>query len=83
MRLPRDLSGDDLIKLLRRHYGYRILRQRGSHVSLTVEIRGKERRVTVPLHRQLRVGTLHSLLSDVAQQFELTRDEVWRKLLDQ
>ncbi len=23
MRLPRDLSGDDLIKLLRRYYGYR------------------------------------------------------------
>jgi len=39
--------------------------------------------VTVPIHRQLGVGTLNSLLSDVAEQIELTRNEVWRKLLDQ
>ena len=53
MRLPRDLSADDLTNLLGRHYGYRFLRQRGSHIALTVEIRGIEYRLTVPRHQQI------------------------------
>lgn len=39
MRLPRDLSGDDLAKLLCRHYGYRLIRQKGSHMMLTLHAR--------------------------------------------
>ena len=34
MTLPRDLSGDELARLLRRNYGYRAIRQRGSHLRL-------------------------------------------------
>ena len=34
MTLPRDLSGDELVRLLRRNYGYRVIRQRGSHLRL-------------------------------------------------
>ena len=34
MRLPRDLSGEDLAALLRRRYGYRFVRQSGSHMTL-------------------------------------------------
>ena len=30
--MPRDMSGDELIRLLRRHFGYRVVRQRGSHM---------------------------------------------------
>ena len=29
MMLPRDLSGDELARLLRRHYGYRLVRLPG------------------------------------------------------
>jgi predicted RNA binding protein YcfA (HicA-like mRNA interferase family) len=32
MKLPRDLSGSELIKLLCKHYGYRRVDQEGSHV---------------------------------------------------
>ena len=42
MTLPRDLSGDELVGLLRRHYGYRIIRQRGSHARLASNFRGAE-----------------------------------------
>ena len=35
MRLPRDMSGEDLAALLRRRYGYQLVRQRGSHMTLT------------------------------------------------
>ena len=34
MKLPRDLSGPDLIKVLCRHYGYLRIHQEGSHVIL-------------------------------------------------
>jgi predicted RNA binding protein YcfA (HicA-like mRNA interferase family) len=34
MRLPRNISGDDLIKALSK-YGYEVTRQTGSHVRLT------------------------------------------------
>ena len=35
MRLPRDMSGEDLAGQLRRRYGYQHVRQRGSHMTLT------------------------------------------------
>ena len=34
MKLPRDLSGERLAQLLHRHYGYRLTRQSGSHMTL-------------------------------------------------
>jgi len=47
VKLPRDLSGHDVAKLLRR-YGYEITRQTGSHMRLTSTIRGTEHHITVP-----------------------------------
>jgi predicted RNA binding protein YcfA (HicA-like mRNA interferase family) len=80
MRLPRNLSGNDLAGLLRRHYGYRLIRQRGSHMTVTAIIRDAEHQVTIPRHRHLRVGTLSSIISDVAEQLGVTQDEVRREL---
>jgi predicted RNA binding protein YcfA (HicA-like mRNA interferase family) len=37
MKLPRDLSGADLIKLLCKHHDYRRVNQEGSHVILQTE----------------------------------------------
>ena len=36
MRLPRDLSGDEIVRLLSRSYGYRLQRSRGSHMPVRV-----------------------------------------------
>lgn len=80
MRLPRDLSGDDLIKLLAR-LGYKPTRQRGSHVRLTTEQNG-EHSVTIPQHDPLRIGTLSAILRDIAAHFGLTRDELATQLFD-
>ena len=82
MRLPRDLSGDELARLLRRNFGYRFVRQRGSHMTLAVVILDAEHQVTIPRHQQIRVGTLSSIMSNVAEQFGLTRDEVRMKLFE-
>lgn len=80
MKLPRDLSGDDVARLLCRCYGYRIARQSGSHMMLTVVVRNAERQITVPQHRYVRIGTLGSIVADVADQLGVTREEVRRRL---
>jgi predicted RNA binding protein YcfA (HicA-like mRNA interferase family) len=78
VKLPRDVSGLDLARALR-VYGYEVMRQTGSHMRLTTRERG-EHHVTIPAHAALRLGTLASILGDVAAHFETTRDEVARNL---
>lgn len=78
MRLPRDVSGDDLAKALA-DLGYRVSRQTGSHLRLTTLEHG-EHHVTVPRHGSLRVGTLAGVLGDVAQHFGLTREALVERL---
>jgi predicted RNA binding protein YcfA (HicA-like mRNA interferase family) len=79
VKLPRDLSGTDLAGLLRR-YGYEITRQTGSHLRLTSAQRGAQHHVTIPRHRVLRVGTLSSVVAEVAAYLEQDRDELLREL---
>jgi predicted RNA binding protein YcfA (HicA-like mRNA interferase family) len=57
VKLPRDLSGEDLAVLLRR-YGYQVTRQTGSHLRLTSTLKGREHHLTVPSHKTLKLGTL-------------------------
>jgi predicted RNA binding protein YcfA (HicA-like mRNA interferase family) len=78
MRLPRDLSGNDLAQALRK-LGYQVTRQTGSHIRLTTTERG-EHHLTVPDHNPLRVGTLSGILADVAEHFELSREELAARL---
>jgi len=80
MRIPRDVSGDELAGLLKR-YGYEITRQVGSHIRLTTKEAG-EHHVTIPQHKALRVGTLNNILRDVAEHFKVGRDELIRSLFE-
>jgi len=57
MKLPRDVSGAEAVRALER-LGFSISRQTGSHVRM---VQGNHR-VTVPMHRNLVVGTLQSIL---------------------
>ena len=79
MRLPPDLSGDELASLMR-HFGYETTRQTGSHLRLTSILRGSEHHITVPRHQALRVGTLSAVLNDVAGYLELDREDLARRL---
>jgi predicted RNA binding protein YcfA (HicA-like mRNA interferase family) len=78
LRLPRDVSGDDLANVLG-VLGNRLTRQTGSHLRLTTTERG-EHHSTVPRHGALRVGTLAGVLGDVAQHLGLARDELVERL---
>lgn len=75
MRLPRDVSGDDLIRALGRR-GYRVTRQVGSHVRLSVNTDRGEHHVSVPRHDRLRVGTLAAVVGEVAAWLEIDRDDL-------
>lgn len=79
MRLPRDVSGSDLVKALGR-MGYAVTRQTGSHIRLTAIISGHEHHVAIPNHNPMKVGTLNSILRDVAAQMGLSRDELIERL---
>jgi predicted RNA binding protein YcfA (HicA-like mRNA interferase family) len=65
VKLPRDISGAQAIKALER-LGFTITRQSGSHVRM---VRG-DRRVTVPNHRHVVVGTLQSILRQAGVSVE-------------
>jgi len=78
MRLPRDLTGAQLIRALGK-LGYMPTRQTGSHVRLTCESPAQHH-VTVPLHDPLRIGTLAAILAAVADAHGLTRDELQQQL---
>lgn len=74
MKLPRDLSGAELAKMLRQ-YGYQITRQSGSHMRLTTHESG-EHHLTILNHASLRIGTLSEILREVAEHFATTREVI-------
>ncbi len=80
MKIPRDLSGKQVARLLSRHYGYQLNRTRGSHMTVTLTTTTKEHNVTIPLHRPVRIGTLDRIISDVATFLRVPKGEVSRKL---
>lgn len=80
MRLPRDLTGAQLVRALAK-LGYLATRQTGSHVRLTCQLPAQHH-ITVPLHDPLRIGTLAAILTDVAQVHGLTRDELQQQILN-
>jgi len=64
MKLPRGVSADRLIRVLER-LGYKVIRQKGSHVRLRHE-GPPAHAITIPRHDPLKTGTLHGILSEVA-----------------
>ncbi|HEX6623515.1 MAG TPA: type II toxin-antitoxin system HicA family toxin [Pyrinomonadaceae bacterium] len=78
MKLPRDVSGDDLAKALKA-LGYHVTRQSGSHLRLTTT-EGGDHHITIPRHDPVRIGTLAAILDDVAEHFEISRDELLTRI---
>ena len=63
MKLPRGVSGDRLARALE-HLGYGVIRQKGSHLRLR-HAGPPSHTITIPLQNPMKVGTLHSILTDV------------------
>jgi predicted RNA binding protein YcfA (HicA-like mRNA interferase family) len=79
MKLPRDMGGEELAALLGR-YGYEITRQTGSHMRLTSASKGFEHNITIPKHKPLRVGTLSSIVNEIAAYLKIERQKLVEEL---
>jgi predicted RNA binding protein YcfA (HicA-like mRNA interferase family) len=69
MKLPR-LSGPKVIKILSKQ-GFKVVRQKGSHIILVKESEASKRAVVVPNHKEIDKGTL----LEIIRQAGLTRKE--------
>jgi len=79
MKLPRDLSGRDLVRVLCREFGYQQIHQVGSHIILQTES-PRHHRISVPDHNPLRPGTLNSIIRAVASAKNIEKEELLAKL---
>jgi predicted RNA binding protein YcfA (HicA-like mRNA interferase family) len=59
-----------------RRYDYEVTRQVGSHIRLQSDFRGFTHHLTIPAHSSLRLGTLNSILSDVAAYLNIERSQL-------
>ena len=75
MKLPRNVSGRDLVKALCRDWGYRQVHQVGSHIILQTDT-PQPHRISIPDHSHLRIGTFNAILRAVAQAKQTSKDAV-------
>lgn len=73
------VSGRHLLKVLQK-LGYRVIRQRGSHVRLICTTPSGEHAITVPLHEEIARGTLNDIISRVSLINGISKDEIIRML---
>jgi predicted RNA binding protein YcfA (HicA-like mRNA interferase family) len=79
MKLSRDESGDSLIKKLSK-LGYVVTRQKGSHIRLSRLSENCEHHITIPNHDPIKIGLLSKILSDVAKNLDISKEELIKLL---
>ncbi len=78
-RLSR-ISGEEAIHVLHR-FGFVAVGQRGSHVVLKKQGSKEEITCVVPLHRELAIGTLRSILRQARVTPEEFMENLWQNPL--
>ena len=68
MKIPL-ISGIDVIKRLKKA-GFIATRQKGSHVRLEKSVSNTTIKITVPLHSELKKGTLNRIIQDAGLSLE-------------
>ncbi|WP_019988388.1 type II toxin-antitoxin system HicA family toxin [Rudanella lutea] len=79
MKVPRDLNGSELVKRLEK-YGYVVHHQTGSHLIIRTR-EPSEHSVSIPNHKPLKVGTLNSIINDIAAHLGLDKQELLKRLM--
>ena len=74
-KIPRDISGRELAKLLDR-YKYKVVRESGSHIRLVSTYKQIEHKITIPDHQSIKIGTLNNILNDIAEYLNLSKQEL-------
>jgi predicted RNA binding protein YcfA (HicA-like mRNA interferase family) len=67
------ISGRDTVAALQR-IGYVVMRQKGSHIRLRHPTDSRRVPVTVPDHKELKSGTLRTIIRDAGLSVEEFRD---------
>ena len=75
MKLPRDLSGREVVAVLVAEFDYRVVHERGSHIVLETD-KPSHQRIAIPDHKSLRLGTLSAILRAVASHKHVERDAI-------
>jgi predicted RNA binding protein YcfA (HicA-like mRNA interferase family) len=75
VKLPRELYGRDLVRVLCARWAYRQVNQVGSHIILQTET-PQHHRLSVPDHKPLRIGTLNAILRQVAAAKGVAREDL-------
>ena len=78
MKIPRNISGAELAKLLSA-FGYEVALQKGSHIKVTTQKNG-EHHLAIPNHNPIKIGTLNAILRQVSEHFEISKDGVMSRL---
>ena len=78
------MKSEKFIRLLIKKFGFRIVRQRASHVTLVTFIQGRELKITVPLHRGREVakGIVNDIIKSLANMLGESREKIIERLLD-
>jgi len=79
MKLPRDLSGQSLVKHLTKHWGYRQVHQVGSHIILQTQDPSPHR-IAISAHSQLRIGTLNAILAAIGTHKNVAKEEIVKNI---
>ena len=58
----RKVSGKDCVKILCNKFGFQISGRSGSHVRLSKESRQGKVGTVVPMHKEIKIGTLKGIL---------------------
>jgi predicted RNA binding protein YcfA (HicA-like mRNA interferase family) len=72
----RKLAGKELVRILCNEFGFKSIRQKGSHVLLIKYINGTKIGCVVPLHDELKLGTLKAIL----KQARISEEELVKPL---
>ncbi len=73
------VSGRELIKFLR-SFGYKIVRQRGSHIRLEKHSPSGAHAITVPNHREIAKGTLNDIIGALARNIGQDKSDLIKSL---
>jgi predicted RNA binding protein YcfA (HicA-like mRNA interferase family) len=66
----RKISGKECLKILCNKFGFQTLRQKGSHVVLKKETTEGKVGTVVPMHPELKIGTLKGILEQAKVNIE-------------
>ena len=75
-RLPK-LSGEEIVKILVKEFGFEVSRQKGSHVVLKKFESGRKIVTVVPLHSEVKKGTLLGIL----RLAEISKEDFLKKIV--